>query len=92
MFDTAVPELLMRAAREGLVLVLLVSAPPLIASAIVGLLVGTAQAATQVQDSSVAFVPKLVVVALVLLAMGPLLGAQVLRFSQAVFEALPGIR
>jgi type III secretory pathway component EscS len=92
MSSVATVDLVMRALREGLLLVLLVSAPPLLASLVVGFLVGTLQAATQIQDPSIAFVPKLVAVVLVLVALGPLLGAQVLRFAQALFEAIPAIR
>jgi flagellar biosynthesis protein FliQ len=85
-------DLVLRSVREGLLLVILVSAPPLLASLAVGLLVGVLQAATQVQDQTLAFVPKLVVVVLVLVAMGPLLGAQVLRFAQALLLAIPSLR
>jgi flagellar biosynthesis protein FliQ len=85
-------DLLLRVAREGLLLVLLLSAPPLLASLVVGLIVGVLQAATQIHEPTVSFVPKLVVVALVLLALGPVLGAQLLRFAQAVMLAIPGIR
>jgi flagellar biosynthetic protein FliQ len=85
-------ELVLRAVREGLLLVLLVSAPPLLASLAVGLLVGVLQAATQIQDQTVMFVPKLVAVLVVLLALGPLLGAQLLRFTQAVLLAIPAVR
>ena len=45
----------MRAVREGLLLVLLVSAPPLLASLAVGLVVGVLQAATQIQDQTLVF-------------------------------------
>ena len=85
-------DLVLRAIREGLLLVLLLSAPPLIASLLLGLLIGVFQAATQIQDQTVSFVPKLVVVVVVLIAIGPLLGAQLLRFTQAIFAALPLIR
>ena len=84
-------ELVLRAAREGLLLVLLVSAPPLLASLIVGFVVSVVQAATQIQDPTLMFVPKLVAVFLVLLASGPLLGAQVLRFAQALLLAIPTV-
>ena len=84
-------ELVLRATREGLLLVLLVSAPPLLASLIVGFVASVVQAATQIQDPTLTFVPKLVAVFLVLLASGPLLGAQVLRFAQALLLAIPTI-
>lgn len=67
---------------------LLVSAPPLLASVVVGFIVSALQTATQIHDQALSFVPKLVAVVLVLLALGPVLGAQVLRFSQALFSAI----
>jgi flagellar biosynthetic protein FliQ len=85
-------DLVLRAVREGLVLVLLLSGPALIASMVVGFVVGLMQAATQIQDQTLAFVPKLVIVMLVLAAMGPVLGASLVRFSQALFLAIPAIR
>ena len=85
-------DVVLRVVREGLLLVLLLSAPPLLASLAVGLVVGIFQAATQIQDQTVSFVPKLIVVVVVLLALGPLLGAQLLRFTQAVFTAMSSFR
>jgi flagellar biosynthetic protein FliQ len=85
-------ELVLRAVREALLLVLLLSAPPLLASLAVGLIVGVLQAATQIQDQTLMFVPKLATVVLVLIALGPLLGAQVLRFTQALLLAIPALR
>jgi flagellar biosynthesis protein FliQ len=85
-------ELVLRVVREGLILVLLLSAPPLVASLLVGFLVGVFQAATQIQDQTVSFVPKLVVVLGVLIALGPLLGAQLLRFTQAVLLSIAAFR
>ena len=81
-------ELLFRVLREGLLLVLVLSGPPLLASLLVGFLLGVFQGATQIQDSTLAFVPKLVVVMLILVAMGPILGAQLVRFTQAIFLAI----
>ena len=78
--------------REGLLLVLVLSGPPLLASLLVGFLLGVFQGATQIQDSTLAFVPKLVVVLLTLIAIGPLLGAQLVRFTQAIFVAIAGFR
>jgi type III secretory pathway component EscS len=72
-------------------LALLVSGPPLLASLLVGFLVGVVQAATQLQDQTLGFVPKLLAVALTLLALGPVLGAQLVRFTQALFLAFPAI-
>jgi flagellar biosynthesis protein FliQ len=85
-------ELVLRVVREGLLLVLVLSGPPLLASLLVGFLLGVFQGATQIQDSALAFVPKLVIVLLTLIAIGPLLGAQLVRFTQAIFVAVAGFR
>jgi len=84
-------ELVLRAIREGLLLVLLLSGPPLAASLLTGFVVGLLQAATQIQDATLTFVPKLVVVLLVLAAMGPVLGAALVRFTQALFLAIASV-
>jgi flagellar biosynthesis protein FliQ len=85
-------DVILRVIREGLLLVIVLSAPPLIASLLIGLLVGVFQAATQIQDQTVSFVPKLLVVIVVLAALGPLLGAQLLRFTQAVLASVATLR
>jgi flagellar biosynthetic protein FliQ len=85
-------DLVLRTAREGLLLVLLVSAPPLLASLLVGVVVGMFQAATQIHDHTLVVVPRLVVVVLVLVALGPVLGAQLVRFTHALLLAIPSIR
>ncbi|HEX3696455.1 MAG TPA: flagellar biosynthetic protein FliQ [Polyangia bacterium] len=85
-------DLIMRVVREGLLLVLVLSAPPLLASLAIGIVAGIVQAATQVHDQTLAFVPKLVIVMLVLLATGPLLGAQLVRFTHALLLAVPTVR
>ena len=59
---------------------------------VIGFVVGLFQAATQIQDQTLAFVPKLVIVMLVLVAMGPVLGAALVRFTQALLLAIPSVR
>ena len=85
-------ELVLRVVREGLLLVLVLSGPPLLASLLVGFLLGVFQGATQIQDSTLAFVPKLVVVLLTLIAIGPLLGAHWCGSHRRIFVAVAGFR
>ena len=92
MVDGNVVDLLARAIRQGLSLVILVSAPALLASLIVGFVVSLLQVATQIHDPSVNFVPKLVTVGLILLLLGPALGTYVVRFAHAALLAIPSIR
>lgn len=75
--------------REGLYLVLLLSAPPLVAVLAVGLVSAILQTATQVRDVSLSTVPKIVAALLALAATGPWIGHRVLSFTHAVLEAVP---
>jgi flagellar biosynthesis protein FliQ len=73
-------------AREALLLVLLVSAPPLLAALVVGVLVGTLQAATQVQDASVAVVPRVAAALAALAASAPWIAARLCRFAATCLD------
>ena len=66
--------------REAVLLVLLASAPPLLAALAIGVATGVLQAATQVQEQSVAVVPRLAAVLLALGASGPFIGARLVRY------------
>ena len=68
-----------------------VAAPVLLTALLVGFAISLFQAATQIQDQTLAFVPKLVVVLIVLVAMGPVLGSSLVRFTQAMFAAIPSM-
>jgi type III secretion protein S len=72
--------------REGLLLVLSLSAPPLLAALVVGLAVGVLQAATQVQEQSLTVVPRLAAVLVTLACAGAWMGARLLRFAATCLE------
>jgi type III secretory pathway component EscS len=76
-----VDPLLLHAVREAILVVLLVSAPPLGAALAVGLLTGVAQAVTQIQEPSVAVVPRLVAVLAALGLASPWIGARLVRLA-----------
>ena len=85
-------EYILQVLREGLFLVLLISAPAVIASLVVGLAVSLFQAATQLQDHTLTFAPKLVAVLLVLVVSGPWIIAQLVNFTQTVLQNLVWLR
>ena len=82
---------LVRAASEGLLLAVLVSAPVVLASLVVGLVVAIFQATTQIQEQTLSFAPKLVAVLVALAVSAPWIGAQLTRFTAALFAAIPRI-
>jgi type III secretion protein S len=72
---------LMAIGREAIILVLLVSAPPLAASFALGLATGLLQAATQVQEQTLGVVPRLAAVLGALALAAPWIGAHLERFA-----------
>jgi flagellar biosynthetic protein FliQ len=81
-------EMIIRITREGLLLVLLISAVPMLTSMLVGLLVSLFQATTQIQEQTLSYVPKLVAVFLSLAIVGPWMLAQALRFAKIILESI----
>jgi flagellar biosynthesis protein FliQ len=77
---------LLSVGREALLLVLLVSAPPLVAALAAGVAVGIFQAATQVQDAALAAVPRLVATVAALGIASPWIAARLCRFAAACLE------
>jgi flagellar biosynthetic protein FliQ len=72
--------------RQGLWLVLVASAPPVLASMVVGLAVSVLQATTQIQERTLTFVPKVIAVFASLAVAGPWIGAQLVRFTRTLFS------
>ena len=81
MFRTHVIQL----AYQGLYLILILSAPPILISLFFGLLVAIFQAATQIQEQNLAFTIKLVAVTLTLMFLGGWLGSQIMSFANTIF-------
>ncbi len=69
-------------------LVLTASAPMLIAALIVGLLISIFQATTQIQEQTLAFVPKIIVIFLVLLVAGPWIITSLVDFTNELFNGM----
>ncbi len=69
-------------------LVILLSAPLLIVNLVVGLAISIFQAVTQIQESTLTFVPKLLATFLVLVLAGPWMTQMIVGYSQRVFTQL----
>ena len=85
------PSSLTRLTAETLFLILLVSAPTLLVSLAVGLAIGLLQAMTQVQEQTLAFVPKLVAVAITLAVAGAWMGGELVRFTAKLWGSIPSL-
>lgn len=70
---------------EALLLILILSGPPIILASVVGLFVAIFQAATQIQEQTLAFAVKLLAVMLTIMVMGSWLGGLVYQFASQIF-------
>lgn len=82
------PDAVVRILREGLLLILLLSAGPLGAAMVIGLIVSVLQATTQVQEQTLSFVPKLIGISLILVIVGPWMLNETVRFTRMMFDAI----
>jgi len=77
--------------REAIVVALLTCAPALLLGLTTGLIVSIFQATTQIQEPTLAFIPKIVVVALAIMLFGPFMLALLTDFMSRVFTQLPAM-
>ncbi|TCZ79974.1 flagellar biosynthesis protein FliQ [Paenibacillus albiflavus] len=82
-------EFVIRLAGEALYTVLKASAPMLIVALVVGLTISIFQATTQIQEQTLAFVPKIVAVLLSILLFGPWIMTTLVDFTTNLFNNLP---
>ncbi len=78
----------MEVARSGLMVTLTVAGPMLMASLIVGVVIGLFQALTQVQEMTLTFVPKLIVLGVVMLLSLPMIGQAMSGFTMELAERI----
>lgn len=83
------PESIMEFGQHALFVAMLVAAPLLLTALAVGLLVGVIQAATQINEMTLSFIPKLIAMALVALITGPWMLRVLVQFTKQLIESLP---
>ncbi|MEX2229394.1 MAG: flagellar biosynthesis protein FliQ [Dehalococcoidia bacterium] len=76
-------------AREALVTALLISAPILVVSLVIGMLVSVFQAMTQINEATLTFVPKILGVFAVSAILGPWMVGTMVGYTQRLFATLP---
>jgi flagellar biosynthetic protein FliQ len=78
-------------ARQGIWVLLLVSAPMLVTALVVGLAISLVQALTQIQESTLTFVPKLVAMLLVMVLAMPFMLQSLQDYGQKLFDHIASI-
>jgi type III secretion protein S len=76
---------------QALWLVLVISAPPVIVAAIVGLLIAFLQAATQIQEQTFQYAAKFFAIVLTIFVTASLLGGSLLQYTDRVMSNFPGM-
>lgn len=83
------PETIYKVSQDAMVIALKLSVPLLIPALVIGLIVAMFQAATQINESTLTFVPKLIITGLVLLLMGPAMLQMFLDYFQTLVRDIP---
>lgn len=83
------PETVMELAYRGMQVALMLAAPMLIAALAIGLLVSLFQAATQINEMTLSFIPKILGVFFVLMLAGPYLLQLIIEFTRTLFQNIP---
>ncbi len=78
-------------ARDALWLLMLVAAPVLLAGLLTAIAISLFQAATQILEPTLSFVPKLIVMLVVLAVLGSWMGGQLVEFARSVLTDFPAL-
>ena len=85
------PETVVTVGRHALEMTLMLAAPLLLTALAVGLMVGIFQAATQINEMTLSFIPKLLAMAAVLALTGPWMLRQLVEYTRGLIESIPGM-
>jgi flagellar biosynthetic protein FliQ len=85
------PEMVMTIAERALVITLMLAAPLLLAGLVTGLVVGAFQAATQINEMTLSFIPKLAAISTTLVIAGPWMIKVFVSYTRELFNSIPGM-
>ncbi|WP_243039302.1 flagellar biosynthesis protein FliQ [Dyella sedimenti] len=84
------PESVIEFGQHALYVAMMVAAPLLLTALLVGLVIGVVQAATQINEMTLSFIPKVIAMAVVALIAGPWMLRTLVQFTRQLIESLPG--
>lgn len=85
------PQTVMEIGRQAIEITLLVAAPLLIAALVTGLIISVFQAATQINETTLSFIPRLVVMFITLIFAGPWMLQLMVDYIRRLFASIPGM-
>jgi len=83
------PETVMTVGSRALEVTLMLAAPMLLVALVTGLVVGAFQAATQINEMTLSFIPKLIAISLALMVAGPWMLKVLVGYTRELFESIP---
>jgi flagellar biosynthetic protein FliQ len=81
----------MNIGQHALEVTVMLAAPLLLSALAVGLLVSMFQAATQINEVTLSFIPKLMILAVALMVAGPWMLRLIIGYTRQLFESIPGL-
>ena len=85
------PTTVIEIGRGAVELTLMISAPLFLAALVTGLVISIFQAATQINESTLSFVPKLVAIFVTLILAGPWMITMMTDYMRRLYESIPGV-
>jgi len=85
------PETVLEISQGALKMAALIASIPLLSALIVGVLVGMVQAATQINEMTLSFIPKLLVLIVALTVGGPWMLGEMVNYTTTLIQNIPGI-
>ncbi|MGA2023875.1 MAG: flagellar biosynthesis protein FliQ [Steroidobacteraceae bacterium] len=85
------PEMVMSIGQRALEMTLMLAAPMLLVGLAIGILVGIFQAATQINEMTLSFIPKLLGIAGTLLLLGPWMLKELIGYTRMLIESIPSL-
>ena len=85
------PELVMNIGRQAIEMTLVLSGPLLLAALVIGLIISVFQAATQINEQTLSFIPKLLGMLLTLILTGPWMLQTMVDYIRRLLESIPQI-
>ena len=85
------PESVMTMGRQAIEITIMISAPMLLVALAIGLIVSIFQAATQINETTLSFIPKLVGIFLAMIIAGPWMLTVMLDYMRQMFTGIPGM-
>jgi flagellar biosynthetic protein FliQ len=85
------PETVLSIGQRALEMTLMLAAPMLLTGLLIGLLVGVFQAATQINEMTLSFIPKLLAAATMLVLVGPWMLKELVGYTRTLIESIPSL-